>query len=424
MGTNSPHWTSTLLLVAALTGAGRASAQDQAPPRPDPAPQPTSAPEAEETQHDLGWVEARFNYYHNDDNGDGNPFLDEEETVIEPAVVAGVNINDWLSANAQFSYDVVSSASIRRLRDYPMTEQSGASADNYIGVVLGMNAKPTAEVDLGGHFSYSKEYDYESFGFGADGSWSLNEENTTLSLGINTFFDEVRIIRFNGSEGGKDNRTSLTVNLGFYQILTPTLHMSAGYTVTHQSGFLETAFNAVVLEDASDAPNPYLVDSARGVEISEELPDVRTRHAVYARARKYFTTGTSVEVGARLYGDDWGILSEALELRLYQWVIDERLSVRLRYRIYNQSAADAYSEHFYVPPSARTSFIATQDRTQDADLGAFSSHTVGVKVVWHHAWDAPDSFFNALAVDASFDYVLRSDGIDQLIAGLGLRVEF
>src|SRR5688500_18654786 len=70
-----------------------------------------------------GSIEARIGYYHNDDGG-GNPFLDETETVIEPIVILDYNVTDRLALTATLSYDLVSSASIDRLSRYP--EQSGA----------------------------------------------------------------------------------------------------------------------------------------------------------------------------------------------------------------------------------------------------------------------------------------------------------
>lgn len=366
-------------------------------------------------------IEFRISYYDNDDSGDGNPFLDESETVIEPALVLELAVTEDVTLTASLQYDQVSAASIERLQKYP--EQSGASKDNYIGGDVGVSVQVTEDLRLGARVGGSNEYDYSSLNFGIDASMDFNQKNTTLSLSGNLFLDQVRVIRWNGAETldyngqpqGDEDRTTYTGTLGLYQVLTPTVHMTAGYTFTHQNGFLETAFNSIVMEDPSDPPNLLLDNLARGVEATEELPYSRQRHALYGRVRKYFETGTSVEVGGRLYTDSWGITSEALELRLYQWVVDETFEVRVRYRYYTQSAADDFEDHFFVPPSQRALFQATAERTQDSDLGDFDSNTVGVRLRW---------FVSDVILDLGVDYVLRSDGIDQLLVSFGVKVEF
>jgi hypothetical protein len=411
------------LTVLALTATG-ARAQETTPPRRDgtgaPAPEepgpsvplPTT-PAAARPGH--GSVEARVGYYHNDDSDESNPFLDEEETVIEPVLVFSYDATERLSFDATVSYDYVSSASIDRLSNFP--DQSGASGDYYYGLDLGARFRATDDFRLGVTGGASFEYDYRSFRLGATAAWDLFEKNTTLQLGVNTFLDSVDVIRWNGAEDeGDEGRTTVSITAAWYQVLAPTVHMDLGYTFTHQDGFLETAYNSVVLEDASYAPNPLLENQARGIEVAEELPDTRIRHALYGEVRKYFDTGTAIGVGGRSYADSWGIFSQAVELRVYQWLVKDVLRVRARYRFYIQSAADDYDEHFVVPPGATAAFVATQDRTQDSDLGAFSSHTVGLRVDWqvvaaHH-------------LDLSVDYVLRSDGLDQVLFGFGWRWEF
>jgi len=425
-----------LTLAAAMALAGAARAQDPPAPAPEPpvegspprrdasgtpnvaAPGPTrdsatQAPTAGRAGH--GSFEARLGYYHNDDSDESNPFLDERETVIEPVFIFSYDITDKVSVDASLSYDHVSSASIDRLSRYP--EQSGASGDYYYGGDLGVRFRPTDDLRFGVTGGLSAEYDYRSLRAGGTAAVDLFDKNTTLSLGLNAFLDTVDIIRFNGSEAeGEDDRTTLSATLGWYQVLSSTVHLDVGYTFTHQSGFLETAFNSVVLEDSTDLPNPFLENNARGVEIVEELPDTRLRHALFYEVRKYFDTGTAVGVGGRSYADSWGILSQAVELRVYQWLVPDVLRIRARYRFYVQDGADDFQRHFRVPPGARAAFVATQDRTQDSDLGPFNSHTLGLRLDWHVG--------GGHHLDLSFDYVLRSDGLDQVLVGFGWRWEF
>ena len=80
----------------------------------------------------AGSLGLRVGYYENGDSADGNPFLDEESSVIETIFIADHNVTDRMAAWGLFSFDIVSSASIGRLDDYP--QQSGASGDYYFGL--------------------------------------------------------------------------------------------------------------------------------------------------------------------------------------------------------------------------------------------------------------------------------------------------
>jgi len=406
----------------------RAADRPVSPPvdRANPAPPP--APRATGGKAGTGAVELRVGYYDNDDSGsEGNPFLDESLTDIEPVVVIEFQATDRLRLTLTGSYDSVSSASIDRLSNY--SNQSGASGDNYFSGDLAARYEVSEDVRIGGHFGASVEYDYRSLGFGASVEVDLAEKNATLSLGFNAYLDQIDVIRFNGdeSEGGED-RTSLTLNLGYYQILSPTIHLDLGASFTYQTGFLETAYNGVILEDpntplsGSEDPDRFL-DLTRlppGVAVvAEDMPDTRIRSAIFGEVRKHFVdSGTALGFRARLYTDTWGIFGVTAEVKLYQWLVKDLLRARVRYRFYAQTAADDYSERFFVPQGQRTTnpFEPNQERTQDSDLSAFSSHTLGLKLVF-----TPSEHWT---FDLGGDYVLRSDGIDQILLSFGARWEF
>ena len=82
-----------------------------------------------------GFVGFRIGVYHNDDDVEGNPFLDEELTVIEPILIFDYNVTDDTAFWGKLSYDYVSSASIDRLSRF--RRQSGASGDYYFGLDVG-----------------------------------------------------------------------------------------------------------------------------------------------------------------------------------------------------------------------------------------------------------------------------------------------
>lgn len=416
-------------LIALIALAPSLVAAQGAPPEQAPQKAPEVPAQVEQIGakggKGHGSVEFQIGYYDNGDSGDGNPFLDEALTVIEPVIVVTYNATDNLTLLGTLSYDFVSSASIDRLSNYP--QQSGASGDNYVGADLGFKYKLSDTLRVGAHASASFEYDYRSFGFGGDVAIDLFEKNTTLTFGLNGFFDQVDLIKFNGAEDGDDDRLTLTFNAGWYQVLSPTVHMSLGLNITHQSGYLATSFNGVVLENPNSPvagridPDDFinLNSLPPGVSIeAEQLPDTRTRNAIFGEVRKYFSTGTSVGIGARFYADTWGIVAGTLELKLSQWIVPKVLRARLRYRFYSQTAADDYEERFYVPSSQRSSdpLQPNQDRTQDSDLGDFTSHTIGLHLTWQVGRNVGLTFGG--------DYILRSDGIDQILGIVGVKFDF
>lgn len=365
------------------------------------------SPEAEFTgsaEAGTGTATFRFGYYDNEDSGDGNPFLDEELTVLEPIGIIDYNVTDRFAVWAQYSYDYVSSASIDRLSKF--RNQSGASGDNYTGVDVGARFEIDEAQRVGGFFNWSKEYDYSSIGFGGDYARDLAEKNTTLKFAANAYFDSIDVILFNGREPGNDKRTSVTMSASWYQIFGPRIHANMGSTFSIQKGYLETAYNAVVVEDPDDDPNDNLDNRARGTEFTEELPDTRLRGSLFGTARYSLVPGTALEFAGRLYQDSWGIFGFTAEPRVRHQILDN-LGLRLGYRFYVQTAADDFDAHFTSLPSKRT---------QDSDLADFNSHGINGGLLWYP--------FETLSLDLTAGYTFRDDGIDQLVLSAAIRKSF
>ncbi|RMH01866.1 MAG: DUF3570 domain-containing protein [Planctomycetota bacterium] len=387
------------LLAAAALAAAPVRAQ-QAGDRPEPG---------------HGSITTRLGIYGKSDDGGGNPFYDEDLAVVEPALILDYALDSQWRLGATFLYDYVSSASIERLsrkRYYPKTQQSGASGDFYVGGDVQAHYRQDDRNTWGGHIGYSREYDYGSLALGGDYEWRKPGGDGRLQASLESYLDSVHVIRWNGTSHGSAGRTSVAADLSWYQALGRSTHGSFGAVVSHQSGFLETAFNAVVLEDPSLPPNPALVGRVRGIETNEELPDTRLRTALYGRVRQLLSDRTSLELGGRFYRDDWGILAWDLDPRLTRELAADRLLGWLHYRYYDQNGADAYSDHFH----GATAAAAPRYRTQDPELGPFHSQTVGLGLTWWGgaAWD----------FSLSLDVIFRSDGLDHYLAGFGWTWRF
>lgn len=348
----------------------------------------------------------RLGFYDRDDSGGGagNPFLDESLTVIEPVFIYDHQVSADYGYDVKLSYDNVSSASIDRLSEFD--GQSGASGDNYISLDAAFRHKLSALDNFSWHVGLATEYDYSSFGLGAGWTRTFDERDATLSVNLNGFYDLVQPIRFDGTTGADESRTSLAGTVSWYQILTPTMHGEVGLTYSAQSGFLETAYNAVVVETETpgDPPNPFLANEANEIEF-EELPDNRNRLSLFGRVRQQLGDRDAIELGGRLYDDDWGIGAFDITPR-YLHEFDSGLVMDLRYRYYTQDAADAWAEHFSTLPA---------ERTQDSDLGEFDSNLFGTHFLWG---DTSESW------DVGLNFLDRSDGLDHIFFSIGWTTSY
>jgi len=395
-----------MCLVAVLLPAA-AMAQEGQPGDPETLFSGSNSYGESHTDAGTGYWSVRLGFYDKDDQGDGNPFVDESVTVIEPVITFDYQASEDFGYNIQLQYDNVSSASIDRIASVPGTEESGASGDNYIGLDASFRHRLSSQTNLNWHAGFSKEYDYLSAGLGAGLSRSLEPQDAVVSANLNAYFDTIDLIRWDGRSYGEDDRTSITGNLSWYQVLSPTTHGEFGLSLTSQSGFLATPINAVVVEDPGDAPNPNLANNARGTEWDEVLPDSRTRIALFGAVRRSLDDFQAVEFGGRFYTDDWGITAFDFTPK-YIRQFDSGMLWDVRYRYYTQSEADAYGESFTVDP------IAGEERTQDSELADFDSHLIGTRIQGgkRNQWDF------------GFDYLARSDNLDHLFFSFGWKRSF
>ncbi len=299
-----------------------------------------------------------FIYNQTDSNNGtgGNKNIDEDLRVFEQIVLYTNQINERDSMHAQILADVVSSASIERKHNSSYRSlQSGASGTFYARLTGGWKRKlETFTFNL--HGGAATEYAYQSVQVGAGISKPMNEQNTTLSLNIQSFFDSIRMVRFDGTQDNSDTRTTYTGNLQLTHILTRDSVVNATVSHTSQSGFLATQFNSVFIA---------------GVEDFEVLPDSRSRDSLTLRYKHAIGDDAAVETGVRYYTDDWGVAAYTVNCGFEHYVNERSLLLAYSYRYYQQHEADAYQPFFDV---------AEPYQTSDPDLGDFEAHTMGIKI--------------------------------------------
>ena len=356
----------------------------------------------------TGSLEVQLGIYDRTDSpGDGNPFLDEELTVIEPIVIFDYNVSDTFSYSALIVYDNVSSASIDRLSRFP--EQSGATGDFYVGLDVGARWKTSDQTFIAARSGFSLEYDYESVHLGGDYGWERLDKDAKLTFSLDAFLDTIEPIRFDGRTDSDEERTSVAATVSWFQVLGPKTQGTFGATISSQSGFLETAYNSVIVDNGTGIANPFLDNNAAGFEIEEELPGSRLRGVLFNRIRHLVKPGLAVELGSRFYYDDWGVGAVDLTPRWIKSFDDGKNVLELRYRFYTQSEADYYQREIFTdPPPA--------NRTQDSGLGDFTSHTFGATWQWNLSAATRWTF--------SADYSMRDDDLDSVYALVGYRWNF
>ena len=308
--------------AAAQDAAGVASVTSPAhlAPATAPAPPAASAPPARPTTT----LSFRFGYYeqYDEDGVAGNPFLDEDATVLEPVLLVEQEVSEDTRVSGKFSHDYVSSASIARLDNYP--SQTGASADYYFGIDLGAQTKVQDDFTLSANARYAIERDYRSAGFTVGLRWESPDRNTAFGASVTGYYDTVIKIRFNGANDGSSPRRTLSFDLDAYRVLTPWLHAEGGYTLSRQWGFLATSINAAVIEGPRNRPNFLLTNAFPGVEVEEDLPGLRIRHTLWGRIRGLLGP-IALELLLRGYVDSWDVEAFELQPRIFLWLIEDLL---------------------------------------------------------------------------------------------------
>ncbi len=184
----------------------------------------------------------------------------------------------------------------------------------------------------------SREDDYLALSLGAERQWELDQMRSTVTAGGGVSEDRLRptdgaSARFPDRIRAAQRR-SLKAYVGYARVLTPRSVAQISLWLGHNSGFLSDPYKLVFVEGRT-AP-----DSRPGRRIQVALSG-RYRHHVPALA-------TSLRADWRHFRDDWGIVSDTLELGSWHRVAPRwRLGAGLRW--YQQSQADFYAAYFNAP---------------------------------------------------------------------------
>ncbi len=307
-------------------------------------------------------------------------------TVIHPQLDIGIDAGETLTLGVGYAADVVSGATAKV---YSVDAVSSATTFNDVRhdgtLSVGFNGRRS---HLTFHGAVATESDYNSIAVGASGDIDLPGKNTNIALSYNHNFDQT-CDRDNSDATIFERRTlddskSCLKKQGIFgenmlgvtqwrdvtidttqatvtQNISPTMVGQVSLFGQIQSGFLS---------------NPYRAVRVRNVEAQETVPDARSRLAVTARLNRYIPgLHSAVHFLLRGYSDTWGVRSGTFELSYSQYA-GKSLLLRVRGRVYQQTAATFYKDAFYYQTEGEAGTYFTGDR----ELGRLRNILAGAKL--------------------------------------------
>ncbi|MEI6140377.1 MAG: DUF3570 domain-containing protein [Mariniphaga sp.] len=317
---------------------------------------------------------------------------------------------------------------------------------------------------VGSNASYSKEYDYTSYGFGGNLTGLFNEKNTEIGLkgtvyldtwkpiyptelreymdyGAATFqtkgyFNGVKILNQTGAVStaylpsafkpwDSKGRNSYTLSFFASQILSQKLQVALFFDLVMQEGMLSTPYQRMYF---ADKPN-YYIGSASDISIYtsplnehvyqladdiERLPTSRYKLPIGVRMNYYINEMFVLRSYYRYYIDNWGLKANTVNLDL-PVKLNQSFSVTPSVRWYDQSQAD------YFGPF-ETHLSTEKYYTSDYDLSKFTSMQYSMAL----NYTSINNLFHIGSLglknfNIKYSYYDRNDGLKANIFSFGVK---
>jgi len=233
--------------------------------------------------------------------------------------------------------------------------------------------------------TFSNEYDYTHAGVNGRLAWDLNNNNTTLNLGLAYASDSLEPVggapvplapmREEGelsSKLGTDTKTVTDLLLGVTQVINRQMLVQVNYALSMADGYLNDPYKLVSVVDPVTGQPVAGPDPGLGLHLYESRPDSRTKHSLFFQTKYFAFNRDVIDASYRVMTDDWGIDSHTLDMR-YRWNYSSRAYLEPHLRYYTQGAADFYHTNLVdgdpLPENA----------SADYRLGEFDAVTAGIK---------------------------------------------
>jgi hypothetical protein len=261
--------------------------------------------------------------------------------------------------NVEIGVDHYSSASSDKID--PSTISSASYSDTRFYPSFGYAIKNQKGLTLGANTSFSREFDYTSFGLGVNAAKTSKDGNREFSVKLQSYLDSWKVIlpvelrpSRRRDEGGSP-RDSYSASFVYSQVVNPRLQYALLLDLVEQKGLLGTSYQRVYFNNGS--------------ENYEHLPSIRKKLPIGLRLNYFPTDRIILRTSYRYYTDDWGVKAHTAEIET-PVKVTPFFSISPFYRYYTQTAAD-YFAPFKVHSAAEVFF------TSDYDLSAFNSQYMG-----------------------------------------------
>jgi hypothetical protein len=308
-------------------------------------------------------------YYHQDGNnsavtgGIGSEKLTDFANTIELNFSRTDRKYRKNSYSFELGIDHYSSASSDMIDPHSLSSASSADTRIYPSLSWSRQNEITRST-VGLSVSFSNEFDYRSFGIGAQYAKASKDNNREFTAKAQVYLDQWSVIlpvelRTSSSGRGDDYpsqpRNSYSTSLALSQVVTKNLQVQLIAEPTFQSGLLATKYQRVYFTDGSVR--------------SETLPDQRMKIPVGLRANYFLGDRFIIRSFYRYYQDNWGLKAHTIDLEA-PVKITPFLSISPFYRFYSQNAAD-----YFKPYGAHN--VSEVNYTSDYDLSEFTSQYAG-----------------------------------------------
>ncbi len=277
--------------------------------------------------------------------------------VTGPSVLVRKGYKDKVSVWANYYVDMITSASIdvvSRASEYTEERKEKSVGFDYLH----------GKTFMGFSYTNSEESDYSANSFRFGISQDFFGDLTTLGISYAVGSDTVRR---NGDDNFEEDADRQIYRVDWSQVVTKNLILGFNYEGVTDEGFLNNPYRSVRFLD----PNEAL---GYGYE-PEIYPRTRTSSAQAVRAMYFLPYRAALKLEYRNYSDTWGIDAFNAEVGYVHPIDETGITVELKYRYYDQTAADFYNDLF--PRSNAQNFMA-----RDKEMSSFQTHTLGAGVTY------------------------------------------
>jgi hypothetical protein len=261
--------------------------------------------------------------------------------------------------------------------------------------------------------SYSREFDYQSFGGGLNVRRVSKNKNTQFDFKAQVFLDTWKVIlpvelRPPGYGSGSDRddrgsvdrspRNSFSTSLSLSQVINTRLQAALVIEPSYQHGLLATKYQ-----------RDYFTD---GSERVENLPGSRYKLPIAVRFNYFLDDHFVIRTFYRYYMDNWGIRAHTAEIEI-PIKLSSFVSVSPYYRYNNQQGTRYFAAYGQHKPTEVY-------YTSDYDLSTLTSNFVGANIrLSPPAGLFGSQHFSSLEIRAG--HYMRSTGLTSNIVTLAMK---